>query len=105
MADEFIVVAQAFLIQDALAVTGDHHRIIERTAPAQAGGAHRFDFLLEAESTGAADLGLEGGGIDGQRNLLTADRGSGEIDIHRQREVFGRRQGRDLVAIGDGDAL
>ena len=58
VADELVLVAQAFHVDDA-AVVADHHRIFERRAERIAGGPQAFDILHETEGAGAGNFAAE----------------------------------------------
>src|SRR5581483_10895690 len=68
---ELVDIAEAFAIEHFVAA--DHHRIVERSAPSQSGGAKLIDLVEEAEGASATDMRLEAVGIDGDGDVLPAD--------------------------------
>ena len=76
---EFVCIAQAFGIQDPVAL--QRNSIFERGAEREAGLPKPLDIGEEAEGAGACHLTTKDGGrqIDGLS--LLADRGAGEIDF------------------------
>src|SRR5689334_13126824 len=93
VADELVVVAQAFLVEDAVAI--DHDRVVEAAAAGQTRFTQRGDVRQQAEGAGTADLGLERLPVDPERTGLTADRGGAEVDVEIDLQALGPRAQRD----------
>ncbi len=100
MADEFVRVAQAVLVQHAELV--QHDGIVHRAAQAQVALAHVLQVAHEAERARARDFLDVGAG--GEIHLGTRLRGRDHrvVELHReaQLESVVRLEARDLVAFG-----
>src|SRR5690348_13640698 len=100
---ELVDVAQAFLVQHAVA--GNDHGVVERAAARQTSLAHALDLVEEAEGPRGAEFVLERGGAGRKRQLLAPDGAGGEIDGEADGKPIARRQHRRLAGRADGDRL
>ena len=88
VACKFGVIAQAFLIEEA--VLADHDGVVERAAQRQSGGAHFLDVGGEAEGARVAQLVDERGVARIIVERLRSDRMMIEGDFAMQREMVCR---------------
>src|SRR5258708_16805217 len=103
VAHELVDIAQALAIEHAVAI--DDHGVLKRAAARQPDGAHLIDLMQEAEGAGAADVALEALGVEGDGDVLAADRAAGEVDGEAHGEaVIGRERG-GLAVLADGYRL
>src|SRR6266852_1134633 len=102
-AHELVDIAQALAVEHAVAI--DDHGPLKRAAARQPDGAHLIDLMQEAEGAGAADVALEALGVEGDGDVLAADRAAGEVDGEAHGEaVIGRERG-GLAVLADGYRL
>src|SRR5712691_2758129 len=79
VADKLVGKAQPAIIQHP--VPADHNGVVERAAARQPGSLETRPIVEQPEGAGGGKLGLEGAGLEIERDVLPADKRVVEIDL------------------------